>query len=297
MKNTFTIIIFTMMSLSLEAQTNSFSLEGKALYSRNFSTQTQRVSTSESSSVFLDQLGNPIFIEQNPIDELTSDYQAKIGFEISGLIRLSPIKRFTFKTGFGLNYFSFEKQRRLNGPLGLVNGGSLIPLNGQLTEECDVINTGFLFINNIDDADYSIFSLRLPLMISYEIMEGDFFIEAGIYIQAPVFSNFENTENIFHQTLTNNATICDLEQRNTIDKSGDAFNNIQTGVLASVNYRINEDFVLKLGVQKDLDNLFDPSYERPEAGSSHVGISVEGFSEEYAPLKFFVGAEYALRKK
>lgn len=285
------------ISLSLLSQKNLLRFEGKVLYARDLSAETINDNPIESGQVFLPSTGIPLIEVQGQNSLLVSNYSPKISFEASALLKRQLVQKFSFKIGLGLNYFGFTKQSLLNGISGQIVNGGIIPLNNDLQEDCDVINTpSFFLINNIDDANYDILSLRVPLMISYELIEDDFFIDAGFYLQAPIFSRFENNENVFHQTFVQDATICDLERVNSIDKSGDVLRNITTGLTASINYQMNENLLFKLGAQQDLDNIFklDLQETRTDPGPSHVGLDVSGFSEVYKPLKFFIGAEFLL---
>lgn len=232
-------------------------------------------------STWLQQLRNVTY-------QYDKTYTPKVGFEVKGNLRFRVSDRVNVRTGIGLNFLKFEfrsSAQILSATLiqqDTVEATTSFPFNPL---ECDSIVNSLGDLGPVNnEPTQAILYLQIPITVEYAIIAEKFFIDAGAYIMTPVYANRKREYVSLHREEHAGQVVCEymrVEENNT---SGNSLRDLLMGVSANVSYKFANRFSVKVGVAKDVSNVFvDSDYQQSPYSD-----------EKFNPLRLSFGIEYFL---
>ncbi len=282
----FLIIVLQFISALSYSQGVHFSLSGKV----NYVHEAESVFPSEYNSYRLTSINDSLYLRENfhiTVSELKR-YTPKIGYEGGINLYLRDAKTISVRTGLAVNYTSFlmdsEFGQYASTSLGFdtvkistTGGGNILYV------PCDSYTNLYSdFLPLQEGTKQEIYSLKIPLEIAFQVVPGILSIQAGGYLQTPLFSSRKREYISSTSEMINGKKICTFHKVIENDNSGNGLNNFQAGISASLAYRLFRNINLELGITRDMKSIFVKD-EYQEYSLQH---------SDYSPLKLSVGLEY-----
>ena len=202
-------------------------------------------------------------------------------FGLNANAKFDLFNRVSVKTGLGITYQEYRlEQNLLDSDALLLSVDTIIGdvvnvVENQLCNE--YTNMAPRLGAEARAQKYQVFSVNIPLLIQYELMER-WNIAAGFRASAPIVANRNVSEVGIERDFSTDQVVCTYFVEETDVDDLQHFNDLQLSSVVQLTYQIRA-FDISLLIEKQLNNTFttENGPEVPHTGFSYQPIAV-GFS-------------------
>ncbi len=273
-----------MIVFSGEAQNVEYSIVGGINYSGKAVEQNEIKYDSYLKSNFVPiQDSFHLLTYSKVVTEQIETYRPKLGAEVELRARIGLGEGIDLNTGLGFSLAKFKRNTAFGSITRSIISVDTIAGSYELfnpfDNDCNYTNSFSSVIIGDRDPSITILSLMIPFGIAIDVNTDKYVLNVGGFLQTPIYTSIKRSFVTTEMEEVNGETMCTYVAGVRKDNTGNDFQNLNFGAYLSLEYSVNDNSKLELGVRKLVTKIFN-------YGQSTFSIREDSYSPLYSTLRY-----------